>query len=109
MGIKGNLSEINAIPFAAPPLAPVRPGYDPKTEAVGVGYTQGSAALSLCTAAHSLYTIFANIFGASVSAISETTVRPNPRYTPEGLDQNRTRRTTSSCRRPRSRARRRRT
>ena len=39
MGIKGNLTEINAIPFAAPPLAPVRPGYDPKTEAVGVGYT----------------------------------------------------------------------
>ena len=39
MGIKGNLTEINAIPFEAPPLAPVREGYDPKTEAVGVGYT----------------------------------------------------------------------
>jgi hypothetical protein len=31
-GIKGNLSEINAIPFEAPPLAPTRPGYDPKTQ-----------------------------------------------------------------------------
>jgi alpha-N-acetylglucosaminidase len=39
MGIKGNLSEINAIPFEAPPLAPVRAGYDPMTQAVGVGYT----------------------------------------------------------------------
>ena len=39
MGIKGNLTEINAIPFEAPPLAPVREGYDPKTQAVGVGYT----------------------------------------------------------------------
>jgi hypothetical protein len=26
MGIKGNLTEINAIPFEAPPLAPVRDG-----------------------------------------------------------------------------------
>ena len=39
MGIKGNLTEINAIPFEAPPLAPVRAGYDPATQAVGVGYT----------------------------------------------------------------------
>lgn len=39
MGIKGNLTEINAIPFKAPPLAPVRDGYNPKTQAVGVGYT----------------------------------------------------------------------
>ena len=39
MGIKGNLTEINAIPFEAPPLAPVRAGYDSKTQAVGVGYT----------------------------------------------------------------------
>ena len=39
MGIKGNLTELNAIPFEAPPLAPVREGYDPKTRAVGVGYT----------------------------------------------------------------------
>jgi hypothetical protein len=37
MGIKGNLSQINAIPFQAPPLAPVPPGYSPKTQAVGVG------------------------------------------------------------------------
>jgi hypothetical protein len=40
MGIKGNLTEINAIPFEAPPLAPVRPGYDSKTQAVGVGYVR---------------------------------------------------------------------
>lgn len=39
MGIKGNLSEINAIPFEAPPLAAVRAGYNPQTQAVGVGYT----------------------------------------------------------------------
>eukprot|EP00035_Acanthoeca_spectabilis_P021929 m.440986 g.440986 ORF g.440986 m.440986 type:complete len:917 (-) comp18600_c0_seq1:173-2923(-) len=39
MGIKGNLSMINPIPFAAPPLAPVPPGYDKRTQAVGVGYT----------------------------------------------------------------------
>jgi hypothetical protein len=37
----------------------------------------GSVALSLCTTAHPLYTGFANIFGAS---ISETTMRPNPRW-----------------------------
>jgi hypothetical protein len=34
MGIKGNLTEINAIPFAAPPLAPTQPAYDPRTQAV---------------------------------------------------------------------------
>ena len=39
MGIKGNLSRINAIPFDAPPLAAVPKGYDPRTQAVGVGYT----------------------------------------------------------------------
>ena len=39
LGIKGNLSRINRIPFDAPPLAPTPPGYDPKTAAVGVGYT----------------------------------------------------------------------
>jgi hypothetical protein len=39
ISIKGNLSEINVIPFDAPPLAPVPKGYDPKTQAVGVGYT----------------------------------------------------------------------
>ena len=33
------IAEINAIPFEAPPLAPVKPGYDPRTRAVGVGYT----------------------------------------------------------------------
>ena len=37
---------------------------------------QDSVALSLCSAAHPLYTIFTNIFGAS---ISEATMRPNPR------------------------------
>ena len=39
MGIKGNISRINAIPFEAPPMAPVPAGYDPRTQAVGVGYT----------------------------------------------------------------------
>lgn len=39
LGIKGNLTEINQIPFAAPPIAPVPAGYDPATQAVGVGYT----------------------------------------------------------------------
>ena len=39
MGIKGNLSKINAIPFEAPPLAAVPKGYDARTQAVGVGYT----------------------------------------------------------------------
>eukprot|EP01052_Picozoa_sp_SAG31_P001184 SAG31_NODE_39_length_31377_cov_5.971482_15_plen_665_part_00 len=38
-GIKGNLTEINDIPWAAPPLAPTPPAYDPHTQAVGVGYT----------------------------------------------------------------------
>ena len=38
-GIKGNISEINTIPFAAPPLALAQPGYNPKTQAIGVGYT----------------------------------------------------------------------
>eukprot|EP01044_Picomonas_judraskeda_P002194 COSAG03_NODE_151_length_11504_cov_23.518632_5_plen_166_part_00 len=47
MGIKGNLSEINEIPFAAPPIAPVRPGYDPNTEAVGVGYVRDHSPLSV--------------------------------------------------------------
>ena len=32
--------------------------------------------MSLCTAAHPLYTRFTNMFGAS---ISETTMRPNPK------------------------------
>ena len=35
----GNLSEINMIPFAAPPLTPAPEGYDPATQVVGVGYT----------------------------------------------------------------------
>ena len=39
-------------------------------------HLQGSAAWSLCTTAHLLYTRFATIFGAS---ISEATMRPNPR------------------------------
>ena len=39
LGIKGNLTEINQIPFAAPPIAPVPVGYNPATQAVGVGYT----------------------------------------------------------------------
>ena len=39
LGIKGNLSRINAIPFEAPPLSPAHAGYDPRTQAVGVGYT----------------------------------------------------------------------
>jgi len=39
MAMHGNLSQINEIPFAAPPLAPVPAGYSPATQAVGVGYT----------------------------------------------------------------------
>ena len=40
MGIKGNLSRINGLPFEAPPLAPPpSSGYDNRTAAVGVGYT----------------------------------------------------------------------
>eukprot|EP01046_Picozoa_sp_COSAG06_P021717 COSAG06_NODE_1644_length_8819_cov_13.898624_8_plen_119_part_00 len=59
MGFKGNLTEINAIPFEAPPLAPARPEYDPKTQAVGVGYVRVCPARSfstslLCTPHHSL-------------------------------------------------------
>ena len=42
-GIKGNLSEIQGIPFEAPPLSPVpesmRETFDPATQAIGVGYT----------------------------------------------------------------------
>ena len=37
--LQGNLSEINALPFDAPPLAPPPAGADPATLAVGVGYT----------------------------------------------------------------------
>jgi hypothetical protein len=37
---------------------------------------QGSATLSLCTAAHPLHTGVANVLGVS---ISEATMRPNPR------------------------------
>lgn len=37
-GLKGNVSEINAIPFEAPPIAPVPAGYNPATQAVGVGW-----------------------------------------------------------------------
>jgi hypothetical protein len=41
------------------------------------GLAAGSVALSLCTtAAHSIYTIFTNIFGASISNV---TMRPKPR------------------------------
>jgi hypothetical protein len=43
------------------------------TEGVTVGL---GVALSLCTAAHPLHTIFTNIFGA---AISEATMRPDRR------------------------------
>jgi alpha-N-acetylglucosaminidase len=35
----GDLAEINQIPFAAPPLTPGPPSYDPATQVVGVGYT----------------------------------------------------------------------
>jgi len=49
MGFKGNLTEINAIPFEAPPLAPARPEYDPKTQAVGVGYVRVCPARSFST------------------------------------------------------------
>jgi alpha-N-acetylglucosaminidase len=40
-GFKGNMSMTNAIPFDAPPLTPIQPWkeLDPKTQAVGVGYT----------------------------------------------------------------------
>ena len=40
MGMKGNISEINAIPFGAPPLSPSPfPQGSPATQAIGVGYT----------------------------------------------------------------------
>jgi hypothetical protein len=39
MGFKGDMGVTNAIPYEAPPISPVKPGYDPKTQAVGVGYT----------------------------------------------------------------------
>ena len=35
----GNLSEINQIPFEAPPMSPAPAGFDPRTQVVGVGYT----------------------------------------------------------------------
>jgi hypothetical protein len=38
-GIKGELSEINQIPWEAPPFIPEAPGADPRTQAIGVGYT----------------------------------------------------------------------
>ena len=38
-GIRGKLSEVNAVPFEAPPLSAAPIGYDPATQAVGVGYT----------------------------------------------------------------------
>jgi hypothetical protein len=41
-GIKGNLTEINAIPWQAPPLAPAPPTYNPQTQAVGVGYVSAA-------------------------------------------------------------------
>ena len=40
LGIKGNLSLINRIPFDAPPLAPTPAGFDARTQAVGVGYVR---------------------------------------------------------------------
>ena len=39
ISIKGNLSLVADIPFAAPPLAPAPAGADPRTQVVGVGYT----------------------------------------------------------------------
>ena len=38
-GIKGELSEINKIPWQAPPFIPEAAGADPRTQAIGVGYT----------------------------------------------------------------------
>ena len=46
---------------------------------LGARLTQGSVALSLCTTAHPLHPRFTNIFG---DAMSEATMRPNPRLTP---------------------------
>ena len=57
MGIKGNISKINALPFEAPPLAPVPVGYDARTQAVGVGYTpEVSRRFPLIPFQHSLFT-----------------------------------------------------
>jgi hypothetical protein len=83
LGIKGNLSKINAIPFEAPPLAPVPKGYDPKTQAVGVGYTPEG--LDQNTAYYEL------LQEAAFKAVPETNLttwlvrRAHRRY---GLDQN---------------------
>jgi hypothetical protein len=62
--------------------------YDSNTCAVGsssdprlAGGNRGSVASSLGTTLHPLYTRFASIFGAS---ISETRMRPNPRWEPRG-------------------------
>jgi hypothetical protein len=49
-----------------------------RTRTHSTGWTLGSVALSLCTTAYPIHTRFANIFGAS---ISETTMRPSPRWT----------------------------
>jgi hypothetical protein len=39
MSIKGNLSNVNNIPWAGPPFSTAPPGADPATVGVGVGYT----------------------------------------------------------------------
>jgi hypothetical protein len=43
--------------------------------------SEGSVALSLCTTAHPLHTIFSIIFGTS---LCETTMRPDPRSSCSG-------------------------
>ena len=58
-GVKGNLSEINTMPFAAPPLAPAPPGYNAKTQAIGVGYTpEGLASRTQIDLHHAPYVLY---------------------------------------------------
>jgi hypothetical protein len=59
------------------PGARARPRRERRRAAAARGHASGSVALSLCTAAHPLRTRIANRFG---TAISETTMRPNPRH-----------------------------
>ena len=65
----GQCSARPARPAGSPSSAP-RPAWSARC-------AQGSVALSLCTAAHPLYSGFANRFGAPMS---EAIMRPNPRW-----------------------------
>ena len=77
MGIKGNLSKVNNIPFGAPPLAPSPAGYDSRTQAVGVGYSAARGIEPPASPAP-LLKPWQPAMRASVSSCAA----------PEGLDQN---------------------